>query len=251
VAWEKHGDEQSRVGGVWRSAGGLIRLAPCSGVTWWHRSTALRHAPTEAGLDSVDNMASERDVDAWDAEADQFDDAADHGLVDHEVRAAWRRLLVARMPAAPARIADLGCGTGTLSVLLHDEGFDVDGIDFSPRMIERAEAKAAGRHGLRFFTADAYEPPLSPSWYDAVICRHVLWAMPDPELALRRWIQLLRSDGVLVLVEGRWDTGAGLTSDETVALVEAAGRQATLTPLQDPAFWGRPIADERYVVTSP
>ena len=51
-------------------------------------------------------------------------------------------------------------------------------------------------------------------------------------------------------MEGRWSTDAGLTAEETVALVEATGRTAALTRLTDPAYWGRPVDDDRYVVTS-
>ena len=38
--------------------------------------------------------------------------------------------------------------------------------------------------------------------YDVVLSRHVLWALPDPVEALRRWSALLRPEGRLVLVEG-------------------------------------------------
>ena len=49
----------------------------------------------------------------WDDEAQTFDEAADHGLHDSAVREAWRGLMLDLLPRAPARVADLGCGTGT------------------------------------------------------------------------------------------------------------------------------------------
>ena len=81
-----------------------------------------------------------------------------------------------------------------------------------------------------------------------MLCRHVLWALPDPAAAMARWARLLTADGRLVLVEGSWSTGAGLTTAETVALVEGAGLAADPRALDDPAYWGGPITDERYVV---
>ena len=78
-----------------------------------------------------------------------------------------------------------------------------------------------------------------------MLCRHVLWALPDPAAALRHWIDLLAPGGRLVLVEGRWFNGAGLSAAETVALVEATGRPAELTRLPEPVYWGRAITDER------
>jgi len=189
-------------------------------------------------------------IDLWDSEAATFDEAADHGLRDPVVRAAWRELLLARLPPAPARVADLGCGTGTLSLLLADAGHTVDGVDFSPEMVRRAVAKAAGRDDVRFVVADAAAPPLAPGAYDVALCRHVLWTMPDPGAALRTWLGLLAPAGRLVLVEGRWSTGGGLSAADTVALVEAAGRHAALTRLPEARYWGRRIDDERYVVVA-
>jgi SAM-dependent methyltransferase len=195
-------------------------------------------------------MTSRDDIALWDAEAEAFDEAADHGLRDPGVRAAWRSLLVSLVPAPPARVADLGCGTGTLSLLLADEGHAVDGVDFSPAMVTRARAKGEGRRDVRFVVGDAAAPALVRAAYDVVLCRHVLWALPDPAAALRRWVDLLAPGGRLVLVEGRWFNGAGLSAAETVRLVEATGRPAELTLLSEPAYWGREITDERYVVRS-
>jgi SAM-dependent methyltransferase len=195
-------------------------------------------------------MTSRDAIDLWDAEAATFDEAADHGLRDDTVRAAWRELLRSVLPAVPGRVADLGCGTGTLSLLLADEGHTVDGVDFSPEMVRRAEAKAGGHPRVRFVEADAFAPPLDPATYDVVLCRHVLWAMPDPAAALRRWVDLLAPGGRLVLVEGRWFNGAGLSAAETVALVEALGRRAELRRLPEAVYWGREITDERYLVVS-
>lgn len=190
-------------------------------------------------------MSSDRsDPDAvalWDAEAGAFDEAADHGLRDPAVRAAWRALLLPLLPVPPSRVADLGCGTGSLSLLLAEQGHRVDAVDFSPRMVEQARAKTAGSAGVRVLVGDAADLPLAEAAYDVVLCRHVLWALPDPAAALRRWVRLLAPAGRLLLVEGRWGTGAGLSTAETVALAEAAGRTAVVTPLPDPALWGGPV----------
>ena len=119
---------------------------------------------------------------------------------------------VASLPPIPGRVADLGCGTGTLSLLLAEEGYAVDGVDFSPEMVRRATAKAGSFPGTSFVVGDAADPPLRGGAYDVVLCRHVLWALPDPAAALARWVELLAPGGRLVLVEGSWSTGAGLTA---------------------------------------
>jgi SAM-dependent methyltransferase len=186
----------------------------------------------------------------WDEEALTFDDAPDHGLADPDVRAAWRALLLAHLPPAPARVADLGCGTGTLSVLLAQEGYDVHGLDLSPEMVRRARAKSADVAGTSFAVGDAAAPDLPAGCFDVVLSRHVLWALPDPAAGLRRWCDLLAPGGRLLLVEGRWFNGAGLAADDTAALLAGARRGAEVHHLTDPVYWGRAITDERYLAVS-
>jgi SAM-dependent methyltransferase len=187
----------------------------------------------------------------WDAEAATFDDEPDHGLGDPATRAAWRELLLEHLPPAPARVADLGCGTGTLSVLLAAEGYDVRGIDLSPEMVARAEAKAeAAGVAATFAVGDASDPQLPAGSFDVVLSRHVLWALPDPVAGLARWVALLAPGGRLVLVEGRWFTGGGLTSAQTEALVHGTGRSVAVRHLPDPVYWGKEISDERYLAVS-
>lgn len=106
----------------------------------------------------------------WDREAEEFDDEPDHGLQAPTVRAAWHDLILGVLPAAPARVADLGCGTGTLGRLLVDEGYSVKGVDFSPEMVRRARAKVPGG---TFVVADASAPPLPTGEYDVVLSGHV------------------------------------------------------------------------------
>jgi len=150
-------------------------------------------------------------VDAWNSEAHVFDEAADHGLSDPAVRGAWQELLASVLPHPPCRIADLGCGTGTLTLLLAEQGHTVDGVDFAPRMVERARNKASNHQAVSIYEGDAFAPPLPAATYDAVVCRHVLWMSPDPVDSLSRWVRLLNPRGRLVIIEGLWSTGTGLT----------------------------------------
>lgn len=186
----------------------------------------------------------------WDDAAGTFDTAPDHGLREAVARDAWTRLLRALLPSPPARIADLGCGTGTLTTLLAREGHELVGVDFSPEMLRIARAKAAGSSPAPVFVeADVQDPPLPAASFDVVLSRHVLWATADPALAVRNWHGLLRPGGRLVLIEGRWSTGAGLSAAACQALVAPFAETTELRRLDDPALWGGAIADERYALT--
>jgi SAM-dependent methyltransferase len=57
-------------------------------------------------------------------------------------------------PALPAGTAlDLGCGTGDASIYLAQHGWKVTGVDFVPRALDRARAKAANL-SINFVQAD-------------------------------------------------------------------------------------------------
>lgn len=60
----------------------------------------------------------------------------------------------------PGRALELGCGTGTNSVWLTQQGFEVAGVDLAPLAIERAESRAqAAGVAVRFAVADVLDLP--------------------------------------------------------------------------------------------
>jgi ubiquinone/menaquinone biosynthesis C-methylase UbiE len=189
----------------------------------------------------------------WDAQAADFDREADHGLLDPAVRRAWAELLLPLIPLPASDVADLGCGTGSLSMLLVEAGHRVRGLDLSARMVEAARAKAAAAPvpaAAEFLQGDASDPPYPPASCDVVLARHLLWALPDPDAALGRWVRLLRGPGTMVLVEGLWGTGAGIPPAECRELVLRHRLHADVVPLTDPALWGKEISDDRYLILS-
>lgn len=187
----------------------------------------------------------------WNQHAATFDEEPDHGLRDPAVRNAWASLVAEHLPTPPANVTDIGCGTGSLSLLLAEAGYSVHGIDLSPRMIDRAREKAAAAGvAATFEQGDASAPDLDPSASDVVLARHILWAIPDPRTALSKWVGLLRPQGLLVLIEGRWSTGGGLTAGGCRSLVLEHRHEAAVHELREPSLWGRTIDDERYVVVS-
>ncbi|MCL4266394.1 MAG: methyltransferase domain-containing protein [Anaerolineae bacterium] len=188
----------------------------------------------------------------WDKEADSFDEEPDHGLRDPIVRQAWINLLANSLPSPPASVLDIGCGTGSLTLLLAGLHYEVTGIDLSKAMIARARAKlkAAG-YSIPFSVMDAFNPDLSPQQFDVIVCRHLLWAWPEPALALQRWSEMLVSGGRLLLIEGYWDTGGGLRPQQIVDALPSTFVTVTVKNLSGQAeLRGREVADERYIVVA-
>jgi len=82
------------------------------------------------------------DATYWDGQAATFDNEADHGLRDPRVRDAWRRLLLAHLPAARRPWPTSAAVPGPCRWLLAAQGYAVTGLDFAPAMIKEARAKA-------------------------------------------------------------------------------------------------------------
>lgn len=123
----------------------------------------------------------------------------------------WARAFTAALADLPpgAHVADMGCGTGFLSAILAEQGFAVTGIDASPGML--AHARGLGLPSATFTEGDATAPVLTEAdGVTAVVSRWLLWTLPDPVRALRRWADIVRpSDssalpGLIVVADGLW-----------------------------------------------
>jgi SAM-dependent methyltransferase len=112
------------------------------------------------------------------------------------------------LPTSPARVLDVGAGTGFLTLLAGELGHQVTAVDLSPGMLGQLKAKAA-RAQLPVAVVEADAMAVPPGPFDAVMSRHLLWTLPDPLAALRAWREAA-PNGRLVLVESHWDNQMSL-----------------------------------------
>jgi SAM-dependent methyltransferase len=140
--------------------------------------------------------------DYWDRDSDTYDETRSHAISDPLEAAAWRQALADTLPEPGSKVLDVGAGTGALSLLAAELGYEVTALDLSPGMLGRAELKAKERgldERMRFVVGSGTEATEGP--FDAVMERHVLWTLPDPVGALARWREV---SSRLVLFEGIW-----------------------------------------------
>ena len=185
----------------------------------------------------------------WDEQAATFDNEPDHGLTDADTRQAWETLLDGLLQDSRDPVVDLGCGTGSVSALLAQRGHQVFGVDVSPRMIEVAENKAR-RAGLdiEYSVGDVQTLAVPATTYGAVLSRHLLWAVSNPEDVVARWSAPLPAHGSFIAIEGVWNT-AGTAPEIVFGALQAHFTNVDYSDLSDhSALWGKDVTDHRYAI---
>ncbi len=136
----------------------------------------------------------------WNLRAKDYDKSPGHaGFTE-----TWKEILVNTFKKK-ARILDVGTGTGFLALLLAELGHEVVGIDLSKGMIEVAKQKARKLGvNVEFELGDAENLPFSDNSFDAVICRHLLWTLPNPQKAIEEWSRVVKPEGKVVAIDGKW-----------------------------------------------
>ncbi len=113
------------------------------------------------------------------------------------LRAAWllRRL---RWDCPPwrgrGRYLDVGCGSGGVLGVAQALGWHVAGVE-----VDEAAAKKARRFSARVHVGDLLGAPFEPGEFDVVTAFHVLEHVPDPVGAVRRMLEWLAPDGLIVV----------------------------------------------------
>jgi SAM-dependent methyltransferase len=153
-----------------------------------------------ASGDTIDRIRS-----FWDADAAGYDQISGHYPQTPAEWAAWRGALEPLLPPAPSRVLDVGAGTGFLTVAVAGLGHAVTAVDLSGQMLARLTAKASAQQ-LAVTTIQARADLVPRERFDAVMSRHLLWTLPDPEAALRAW-RAAAPGGRLLLVETVWGQG--------------------------------------------
>ena len=115
-------------------------------------------------------------------------------------RSPFARLLDRAIPG-DARVVDVGCGTGQMSLYLARADRVVVGADLT-RASLRLGADAARRFGLdrvQFVETDLRQPGLTAGAFDVVYSSGVLHHTPDPRASFARLTQLARPGGTIVV----------------------------------------------------
>ena len=102
---------------------------------------------------------------------------------------------------APGPIADIGCGPGAHSRALASRGYEVTGLDASPKMVTVARERAASDTTLTFQVADASERlPFADGSLGGVLSILLIQHLDNPSAFVREVARCLRPGGHTLLL---------------------------------------------------
>lgn len=155
---------------------------------------------------------------------------ADRLRILHQVYGPGTRALLVRAGLAPGmRVADLGCGVGTvtdeLAHLVGPRG-RVVGVDVSRDQLDQARQRLVGAPfaHVTFVEASATATTLPGASFDLVYCRFLLLHLVEPEKALREMHRLLRPGGVVACEDGDLTTAGSEPPSDLDLFADLFGR---------------------------
>lgn len=100
-----------------------------------------------------------------------------------------------------AKIVDLGCGTGQMSIFLATADRTVVGVDLTrgSLVLGATAARRFGVEGVVFVEADLRRPGLREGAFDVIYSSGVLHHTPDPRASFAALTRLARPGGIIVL----------------------------------------------------
>lgn len=113
----------------------------------------------------------------------------------------WVAAVRSVLPDPPARVLDVGTGTGFVARIAAALGHQVSAIDAAPAMLEAAAAHDSD-NAISYSLGDAVGPAFPTRSFDVVISRSLLWTLREPETAFRNWYRLLKPGGRMVAIYG-------------------------------------------------
>jgi 2-polyprenyl-3-methyl-5-hydroxy-6-metoxy-1,4-benzoquinol methylase len=129
--------------------------------------------------------------------------AARSAIYDHDDSGGRARATLTRLGVQPGwRIADIGCGTGTLACEAAKMGATVDAVDIAPAMLALAEIQARdSRVSLKTQSAGLLSFNFAPDTFDLIVSEFTLHHLPDfwKAVALARMVRAIKPGGRLFL----------------------------------------------------
>lgn len=143
----------------------------------------------------------------WTASSGGYDKVVQSQFKSKKTVAIWKELLEEGLgDRLQQQVLDVGTGPGFFSILLSQMGHRPTAVDASPGMIKVAMANFE-QFGFKIpaSVGDAAKLDHLPDQsMDAVVCRDVVWTLPEPQQAYAEWYRVLKPGGKVIVFDGNY-----------------------------------------------
>jgi SAM-dependent methyltransferase len=124
----------------------------------------------------------------------------DFNAIARKTMAMSEALVQAVDPHAGQAVLDVACGSGNAALIAGRRDCEVTGIDYVPRLIERAKMRAAAEGiDADFRVGDAQDLPFPDATFDVVLSVFGVMFAPDQEKAASEVVRVCRPGGTIGL----------------------------------------------------
>ncbi len=96
------------------------------------------------------------------------------------------------------KLLDIGTGTGFLSIMAAEMGYETTAVDYTSEMLGFARENAKNRNvRIDFLQADGDHLPFDDGTFDFVVNSRVLWTCVDPVASIKEWKRVLKDGGLI------------------------------------------------------
>jgi ubiquinone/menaquinone biosynthesis C-methylase UbiE len=108
--------------------------------------------------------------------------------------------ILKHLPQPPARLLDIGVGSGWTSKIFALSGYDVVGVDIAPSMIELAKRNCHGLANIEFHVCN-YEADMNFGSFDCAAIYDALHHSTDEQKVIKNIYNALKKGGLLITIE--------------------------------------------------
>jgi ubiquinone/menaquinone biosynthesis C-methylase UbiE len=138
-------------------------------------------------------------------------DTYDSSLLNHFLFEPAHALMLGELDKLkPARVLDVGCGTGKLAHRLAQRGSSVVGLDLCEPMVRQARSRLNGDGSrVRLAVGDSEHLPFEAGSFDAVTCSNSFHHYPNQSAVVHEMFRVMASGGHLLILDGLRDNFIG------------------------------------------
>lgn len=148
-------------------------------------------------MSQLENIAS-----YWNQRSQGYSDTIHHEMENGTAEYYAEKLRKYAPEGKELKCLDVGCGPALFSILLSKEGHHVTSMDYSPGMLEKAEAnlKEAGFEP-DLVRGDVTKLPFEAESYDYIVSRNLVWNLEHPAEAYKEWLRVLKPGGHILVID--------------------------------------------------